>query len=92
MLLENVNNHYKKESINTQFIAVNQNLIYATQVPRKTDQWLLSLCTIEKTIKLGVITLIDRPTTEKKKIAYMAQAFSANKSGNIIYPNVLKNY
>ncbi len=87
LLLENVNNNARKEKINTQFIAVNQNLIYATQVPRKTDQWELSLCLVEKTIKLGRLKLHDRPTNELKKMAYMSVAFSSNTSGNVIYAN-----
>ena len=87
LLLENVNKNARKEKINTQFVAVNQNLIYATQVPRKTDKWELSLCLIEKMIKLGCLKLIDRPTNELKKMAYMSVAFSSNTSGNIIYAN-----
>lgn len=87
ILLENVNKNVRKEKINTQFIAVNQNLIYATQVPRKTDKWELSLCLIEKTIKLGCLKLPDRPTSELKKMAYLSVAFSSNSIGNIIYAN-----
>lgn len=87
LLLENVNKNARKEKINTQFVAVNQNLIYATQLPRKTDKWELSLCLVDKTIKLGCLKLSDRPTSELKKMAYMSVAFSSNTIGNIIYAN-----
>lgn len=87
ILLENVKRDSKKEKINTQFVAVNQNLIYATQVPRKTDKWELSLCLINENINLGTIKLVDRPTTELKKMAYLSIAFSSNAQGNIIYAN-----
>lgn len=87
LLLENVKNDSLKDIVNTQFIAVNQNLIYATQVPRKVDKWLLSLCLIDQTINLGIITLQDRPDTELKKMAFITNAFSKNGTGNIIYSN-----
>lgn len=87
LLLENVNNDSLKGVVNTQFIAVNQNLIYATQVYRKVDKWLLSLCLINKTIDLGIIVLQDRPSDEKKKMAFITNAFSNNGTGNIIYSN-----
>lgn len=87
ILLENVRLNSKTDRINTQFVAVNQNLIFATQVPRKTDQWELNLCLVNKSIKLGKLILSDRPTTELKKMAYMSIAFSSNGAGNIIYSN-----
>lgn len=87
LLLENVRSNSRQDSINTQFVAVNQNLIFATQVPRKTDQWELNLCLVNKSIKLGKLIFSDRPTSELKKMAYMSIAFSSNGTGNIIYSN-----
>jgi replicative superfamily II helicase len=87
ILLENVKNGSLKDKVNTQFIAVNQNLIYATQVPRKTNKWQLDLCLIDKSINLGVITLQNRPNGEFKKMAFIANSFSNNGTGNIIYSN-----
>ncbi|WPD24636.1 MAG: DEAD/DEAH box helicase [Candidatus Electrothrix scaldis] len=87
ILLENVKNNSTKDKVNTQFVAVNQNLIYATQVPRKVDKWKLSLCLIDKSIDLGVITLQNRPNGEFKKMAFVANSFSNNGTGNIIYSN-----
>lgn len=87
LLLDNVKNDSLKNKVNTQFIAVNQNLIYATQVPRKINRWSLSLCLINKTIDLGIIPLQDRPNGEFKKMAFISKAFSNNGTGNIIYSN-----
>lgn len=87
ILLENVKNSSKKHSVNTQFISVNQNLIYATQYPRKSDKWNLHLRLIDKLILLGQINLKDRPNTETKRITYLAEAISKSQSGNIIYSN-----
>lgn len=87
LLLENVKGTDRKKGVNTQFIAVNQNLIYATQVRGNTKRWNLRLCLIEKEVDLGIIALEDRPNRERKKLAFMANAFSNNGSGNIIYSN-----
>ena len=73
--------------INTQFISVNQNLLFCTQVPMKSDQWELKLSFSDKQFRLGTIQLPDRPTTEMKKMAFISIAFSANEGGNIIYAN-----
>lgn len=67
ILLDNVQNNSQKDKVNTQFVAVNQNLIYATQYPRKPKIWQLYICTIEKLILIGTLTLKDRPTGELKK-------------------------
>lgn len=87
LLLENVRGERSKASINTQFIAVNQNLIFATQVRGKTDKWELSLCLIDQAIKLGTINLKGRTTSERKKMAFIAVSFSSNEYGNVIYSN-----
>lgn len=87
LLLENVNNNSKKQAVNTEFISVNQNLIYATQYPRKSDKWNLNLCLIDKIIHLGQINLKDRPNTETKRITYLAESISNSQNGNIIYSN-----
>lgn len=88
ILLDNVENESRKEKVNTQFVSVNQNLIYATQFPRKSDKWNLNLCLVDKNILLGQIDLKDRPSTNTTKIiTFLSHAISANQSGNIIYSN-----
>lgn len=77
----------KKNIVNTQFVSVNQNLIYANQFPRKRNKWDLSLCLVDKKIYLGYISLHDRPDTEMKKLSYISEAFSGENSCNIIYSN-----
>lgn len=87
LLLETIPAEKKSEPINTHFVAVNQNLIYCSQVPRKTDLWELQLSLVNKIIPLGKLKLPDRPTSETKKMAFMSIAFSSNSNGNIIYSN-----
>jgi superfamily II DNA/RNA helicase len=87
ILLESINKDSKKDSINTQFVSVNQNLIYTKQVPGQTDLWSVSLSLPDKIIKLGEVRLADRPTTEKKKVVFLLNSISGNNGGNIIYCN-----
>ncbi len=88
LLLENVGTRSKKARINTKFVAVNQNLIYASQVSRKPKQWKLVLCLPEKVIDLGEVLLQDRPAgSELKKIAFISNSFSEGEKGNIVYAN-----
>ena len=86
ILLDNVMNNSRKCMVNTQFVAVNQNLLYVSQVHRKIREWQIHLCTIEKTILLGRIIMTDRPTTERHKIVHTAYQTS-NKGGCLIYSN-----
>lgn len=87
ILLDNVLNNSKKDKVNTQFVAVNQNLVYASQYPRKPKEWQLQICAIDKTILLGKIILKDRPTGELHKIVHISERFSDSSSGSLIYCN-----
>lgn len=87
VLLEGMSPHVQKSSVNTQFISVNQNLLYVTQVPGNTKLWSISLCLPETVIVLGTVDLVDRPTTEKKKVVFLLNAIAGSDSGNIIYCN-----
>lgn len=88
ILLENVKNNSRKDKVNTQFVAVNQNLIYAFQRPRKPREWCLQICTIDKAIPIGTLTLKDRPTSELHKIVLISERFyDAQSGGSLIYCN-----
>ena len=86
ILLDNVLNNSRKDKVNTQFVAVNQNLIYATQYPRKPKEWQLHLCAIDKSILLGKLILQDRPTGELHKTVHITERFS-DGNGSLIYSN-----
>lgn len=86
ILLDNIHKNIRKAKVNTQFVAVNQNLIYVSQVPRNTLKWSLTLATVHASFKLGYITLQDRPNSELKKIALIAQKIAVDGSC-LIYSN-----
>lgn len=86
ILLENVHRDVRKAKVNTQFVAVNQNLIYVSQVPLNSLKWSFSLVTTSSSYNFGCITLKDRPNGEYKKIALIAQKIAADGSC-LIYSN-----
>lgn len=88
LLFENVHNESKKEKVNTQFVSVNQNLIYVEQIPRQVQTYKVSLCLIWGLVDLWTITLRDRPGgSDFKVISFIAEALSDNKPCSIIYAN-----
>lgn len=86
-LYSNITDNRNKSSVQTEFVAVNQNLLYISQVPRNTKEWNVDLSTKKGTIPLGTIQLENRPTGEHKKIAFIANALSHKDGGSIIYMN-----
>nr|WP_315142009.1 DEAD/DEAH box helicase [uncultured Flavobacterium sp.] len=87
ILLENIGITKSKATINTEFVAVNQNLLYVTQVKGKPKEWEIELILKDGKIKIGIIELEDRPTNEAKKIALITAAISGGNNGNLIYSN-----
>ncbi len=87
ILFEDLDEHKIKKSVRTEFVAVNQNLLFVSQVPRNTKEWNIQLLTKENKVALGNITLENRPTSEFKKIAFISHALSKSEGGSIIYMN-----
>lgn len=85
ILYENINVQGRSDKVNTQFVSVNQNLIYLRQRPRIPQQWEATLILANKELSLGSLKLKDRPTSEIKKVVYICHAFS--DTGNLIYTN-----
>ena len=86
VLLDNVYLNVRKEKVNTQFVSVNQNLIYVTQVPRNPRKWHFELVTTSESLSLGCMTLQDNPNSELKKVALIAHLVGQT-GACIIYSN-----
>lgn len=89
LLLDIIKNESNKDFVNTEFVAVNQNLIYITQEKGNTFKWNIDLVTKTDKYFLGYIDLPKgrRPTTECKKVGYLAWELGFDKGANIIYAN-----
>lgn len=86
LLLDTIQPNRRKGIVNTQFVAVNQNLIYASQIERHPKCWRLALQTETASYSLGDITLSNKPKTELDKMALIAQKIGEDGSC-IIYSN-----
>lgn len=83
-LLSDAPNGVPKRALRSNDITVNQNLIWATQVPRKPKLWEICLCLPEELIGLGELQLQFNPTTSKR-LPFVAQALSPSGGGNLLY-------
>ena len=87
-ILLNIFESNSKVVVDTQFVSVNQNLLYISQVPRRVKEFNVRLVVGEKHFDLGQIHLNDRPgVSEYKKLTYISNEFSSASSGNLVYSN-----
>lgn len=63
-----------------------QNLIVATQVPRKSKLWELTLRQQGSTLPVGVLQLASTPEGVKKRLAFIAAAVG-ERGGTLVYAN-----
>ncbi len=76
----------KKRELRVEQVTVNQNLLWATQQPRRPQDWCLSLLMDNKEHHLGSFRLPDRPQPESKRLPFVALALGKG-GGNLIYVN-----
>jgi superfamily II DNA/RNA helicase len=73
-------------AIDSDTSTVLQNLIVATQVPRKSKLWQLNLRQQDSTLALGTLQLASRPAGLKKRLAFIAAAIG-ERGGTLVYTN-----
>jgi superfamily II DNA/RNA helicase len=64
-----------------------QNVLFAQQVRRQTTKYELAVRRSDKTENVGVLNLADRPVGLRKRIAFIAEALTGQRSGTLIYAN-----
>jgi hypothetical protein len=77
----------ESRSLISETITVNQNLLWANQVPRRPKEWQIELVTAGEPSPLGVVTLAERPTAEGKRLAFIAVAMGGDDTANLVYVN-----
>ncbi len=89
LLLDIIKGQQRKDTVNTEFVAVNQNLIYVAQKKGKPLIWNLEMVTKNESLSLGFIELPEsrKPETETKKMGYLASILGSSDGGTIIYAN-----
>ncbi|MGM3227356.1 DEAD/DEAH box helicase [Dickeya zeae] len=87
VLLEDVPFNKSSKSLRSSDITVNQNLIWVTQKPRKPKEWNMGLCFQDELVSVGEFSLKNSPSSESKRLPFVAMALSNGGPGNIIYVN-----
>ncbi len=87
VLLEDAPNAAEVTSIPNNTSTVMQNLVVAEQVPRRTKDWTLSLSANDKLVPIGKFSLFDRPTSVRKRLAFVALALGKESNGTLVYVN-----
>lgn len=64
-----------------------QNVLFTQQVRKKTTKYHLSVRNGNQVEEIGILSLADRPTGLLKKIAFIAEALTGDRSGTLIYAN-----
>jgi|7_EtaG_2_1085326.scaffolds.fasta_scaffold02009_2 superfamily II DNA/RNA helicase len=73
-------------SVDSDSSTVLQNLIVATQVPRKSQLWALHLRQEDSELPIGVLQLASKPMGIKKRIAFISAAVG-ERGGTLVYAN-----
>ncbi|AMP36974.1 DEAD/DEAH box helicase [Ralstonia solanacearum] len=73
-------------AIDSDFSTVLQNLMVATQVPRKSKLWTLILQQQASTLPVGTVQLASTPAGLKKRLAFIAAA-AGERGGTLVYTN-----
>lgn len=76
----------EKASITTEYVSVNQNLIWVSNIKGKPREWSVNLCMKDKSIPLGKIDTKGK-LLETDKLPYFAFALGSLEGGNLIYTN-----
>jgi len=76
-----------KFTINRDERTVNHNLLWASQLPRRSDRWHLELIVGQQRTELGEFDLPSRPSPASKRLPFVAYSLGDSSGGNLIYAN-----
>ncbi len=76
-----------KRTIKSDYVTVNQNLIWVEQKPRKTKDWLMYYFANGEKRELGNFSLENAPSPESKRLPFVALCLGKGASGNVVYVN-----
>lgn len=87
LLLEDASGATSSDTLIRDDRTVNQNLIWASQVPGQPLLWDVELILGESNHQLGRVTLPARPTPASKRMPFLAYTLGARQGGNVVYVN-----
>jgi hypothetical protein len=87
LLLEGAPTGAEADALTSETITVNQNLLWANQVPRKPKTWTIKQVSGGEATEIGTFELPARPSPESKRLTLVAVALGGTESGNVVYVN-----
>ncbi|WP_298338259.1 DEAD/DEAH box helicase [Ferrimicrobium sp.] len=87
LLLEGAGYNANIATVSSDWITVNQNLIWVDQVPRRPTLWKLQLVLDSQPSDIGEFDLPARPQPDSKRLPLVAVALGKSGGGNVVYVN-----
>ncbi len=87
LLLEGAPPGTEAESITSQTVTVNQNLLWVDQVPRHPKEWEVRAISEQEPRLVGTFQLRDRPQPVSQRVPLIAATLAGASQGNVIYVN-----
>lgn len=75
------------KSVTSEDVTVTQNLFWLSQRSHKPKLWDVTLYMQDKGIELGHIELSSKPSTDSKRLSFVAHAVGGTSHGNVVYVN-----
>lgn len=87
LLLKDAPYQSKINVVKSNYITVNQNLIWAEQMPSTSKDWSLYLFFRNEKCHIGDLYLDYKPSTASKRLSLLALTLGKYSAGNIVYVN-----
>lgn len=87
LLLDGADPEATASVVKSETITVNQNLLWADQVPQRPTQWRLRVVLDGAEATVGDFDLPARPQPESKRLPLVAVALGGSEGGNVVYVN-----
>lgn len=87
VLLEDAAPDTNVAAFTSEDVTVSQNLLWVSQVPGQPRKWEVMVCVPDKQMPLGRLTLPANPSSESKRLSFVAFAMGGLLPGNIVYVN-----
>lgn len=87
LLLEGADQDANPTTVSAETITVNQNLLWADQIPYHPQQWRLQLVLDGEPTPVGDFELPARPQPDSQRLPLVAVALGRASGGNVVYVN-----
>jgi hypothetical protein len=87
VLLADADERVATRAFTSEDVTVAQNVFWVSQRPSKPKVWDVQLCARGSGVKLGEIGLAAKPSSDSKRLSFIAHAIGGGTHGNIVYVN-----